>query len=70
MSCGMLMSETIEVVRNKFLKFKDFQRKGLKVNLQKIKVMVAGSITKDSLSKSKVDTCCVCGLGVKANSVL
>ena len=33
-------------------------------------VMVRGGITKDGLSKSKVDPCGVCRLRVKANSVL
>ena len=32
--------------------------------------MVSGGITKDGMSKSKVDPCWVCGLRVKANSVL
>ena len=32
--------------------------------------MVSGSITKDGLSKSKVDPCGVCSLKVMANSVL
>ena len=31
--------------------------KGLKVNLGKTKVVVCGSITKDGMSKSKVDPC-------------
>ena len=42
----------------------------MKVNLGKTKVMVSGSITKDGMSKSKVDRCGVCSLRVKANSVL
>ena len=33
-------------------------------------VMISVGITKDGLSKSKVDPCGVCGLGTKANSVL
>ena len=37
----VLMSETIEGLRNKFFKWKeDFESKGLKVNLGKTKVMV------------------------------
>ena len=32
--------------------------------------MVSSVITRDGLSKSKVDTCRVCSLRVKANSVL
>ena len=67
----ILMSETIERFRNKFLKCKEaFESKGLKVNLGKTKVMVCGGITKDGISKSKVDPCSVCCLRVKANSVL
>ena len=59
------MSETQEGLRNKFLKFK-----GMNVNLGKTMVMVSGGITKDGMSKSKVDRCGVCSLRVKANSVL
>ena len=43
---------------------------GLNVDLGKAKVMVSGGITKDGLSKSKVDPCGVCSLTVKANSGL
>ena len=32
----------------------------MKVNLGKTKVMVSGGITKDGMSKSKVDPCRVC----------
>ena len=42
----------------------------MKVNLGKSKVMVCSSITKDGMSKSNVDSCEVCSLKVKANSVL
>ena len=67
----VLMSETIEGFRNKFIKWKEaFESKDLKVNLGKTKVMVSGSITKDYLSKNKVDPCGVCSLRVKANSAL
>ena len=67
----VLMSEIIEGLRNKFLKWKeDFESKGLKVYLGKTKVLVSGSITKDGLSKSKVDPCGVCSLRVMDNSVL
>ena len=44
-----------------------FERKGLKVNLWKPKVMVSCCITKDSISKSEVDPCGACSLRVKAN---
>ena len=54
----VLMSETIEGLRSKFLKWKEaFESKGLKVNLVKTKVMVSGGITKDGMSISKVDPC-------------
>ena len=66
-----LMIQTIKRLRNKFLKWKKvFESKGLKVNLGKTKVMISGSITKDDMSKSKVDPCGVCSLRAKANSVL
>ena len=71
MSYYMLMSETIEGLRDKFLKWKEaFESKSLKVNLGKTKVKVSSGITQDGLSKSKVDPCGVCSLRVKANSVL
>ena len=67
----VLMSVTIEGHRNKFLKLKEaFESKGLKVNLGKSKVMVCGGITPGGISKSVVDSCGVCSLRVKANSVL
>ena len=67
----VLMSETIEGLRNRFLKWKEvLESRGLKVNLGIAKLMVYGGITKDGMSKSKVDTCGICSLKVKANSVL
>ena len=63
------MSETIERLNNKFIK-EAFENKGLKVKLGKIKVTVSGSITKDGMSKSRVDPCGVCSLRVMANSVV
>ena len=67
----MLMSETIEELRNKFLKWKEaFDSKGLKDSLGKNKVRVSGGIIEDGFSKSKVDPCGVCSLRVKANTVL
>ena len=52
----ILMSETIEGLRNTFVKLKEaFESKGLKVNLEKTKVVVCGGITKDGMSKSTVD---------------
>ena len=67
----VLMCETIEGLRNKFMKWNNaFECKGLKVNIGKTKIMVIGGITKDGLSKSKVDPCGACSLIVKASSVL
>ena len=66
----VLMSETIEGLGNKFIKWKVFESKGLKVNLRKTKVMVSDDTTKDGLSKGKVGPCGVSSLRVKANSVL
>ena len=70
MNCCMLMSETVKGFRNKFLNWKAFESKGLIVNLGKTKVMVSGGITKDGMSKSKVDPCRVYSRRAKANSVL
>ena len=65
----MLMTEIIWGLGNTFIKWKlAFESKGLKVNLGKTKVMISGSITKDGMSKSKIDPCGVCSLRVKANS--
>ena len=65
------MSETIEGLRNKFFEWKeDFESMDLKFYLGKTKVMVCDNITKDGISKSKVDPCGVCCLRVKHNSVL
>ena len=61
----VLMSETIEGFRNKFINWKAFESKCLKINFWK--VMVGDSITKDGLSKSHVDPCVVCSLIVPAN---
>ena len=58
MNCCMMMSETIEGLRNKFLKWKKaFESKDLKVNLGKTKVMVCGGITKDGMYKRNGDPC-------------
>ena len=47
----VLMSETIEGLRNKFLKWKDaIESRGLKVNLGKTNVMVSRGITKVKLT--------------------
>ena len=46
----VLMSETIDELENDFFKWKVFESKGFKVDLEKTKVMVSGGVTKDGLS--------------------
>ena len=66
----VLMSETIVGLWNTLLKLKEaFESKGFQFKLGKTMVMVRGGITKDGMSKIKVDPCGVCSLRVKANSV-
>ena len=61
--CCMLMSETIEGLRTNFMQLNEsFESKGLKVKIGKTKIIVSGGITKDGMSKSKVDTCGVCSI--------
>ena len=63
------MSESIENLKERFFKLKEaFERKGLKVDLKKTKVMVSGS--KGEVVKSKVDPCAKCGKTVMENSVM
>ena len=62
----VVITETIEGLRRKFLKWKAFERKGLEVNLGISKMIVNGGITKDGLSKSKFDQCGVCSLRVNS----
>ena len=65
----VLMSETMEELRKKSWKWKEaFERKGLKVNLGKTKVVVSGA--DGEVSVSKVDPCGICGKRVMANSML
>ena len=57
----VLMLETVEGLRDKFLRWKEaFESKCFKVNLEKIVVLISSDITKDGLSKSKVDPRWVC----------
>ena len=52
------MNEITKELKNKFVKWKEsLESKGLKVNLGKSKVMVSSNITKDGLTKSKIDPC-------------
>ena len=56
----VLMSETMEGLREKFWKWKEaFESKGLKVNLGKTKVVVSGA--EGEVSVSKVAPCGICG---------
>ena len=48
----MLMSFTIEGLRNKFFEWLVFVSKSLKVDLMETKVMFSRDITKDGLSSS------------------
>ena len=55
-------------MREKFQKWKDaFERKEMKVNLDKTKVMVSGSVWE--VKTSKIDPCDICGKRVMQNSV-
>ena len=47
-----------------------FERNGFKVIYLNTNMIFASGITKDGLSKSKVDPCGVCRLRVEANFVL
>ena len=51
----VLMSETIEGLWNKCLKWNALESKSLKVNLEITKVMVSSGITQNGLSNSRVD---------------
>ena len=65
------MSDITKGLKNKFTEWKEaFDSKGLKIKLEKTKVMVSGGIIADVMSKSKVDPCKVCRLKAKANSTL
>ena len=62
----VMMSETIKGLKDNFLKWREsFERKGLKVNLGKTKIMVSSGITHDGLSKSKVEPGRVSSLRVR-----
>ena len=64
----VLMSDSMEDLGRRFKRWKDaFESKGLKVNMQKTKVLVSGS--EGEMIKSKIDPCGICGKRVMANSV-
>ena len=50
----VLMSETIQVLKNKLIKWKAFQSKGLKVNLAKTKMMVRAALQRMACQKAKL----------------
>ena len=65
----VLMSKTKAVLREKFWKWKEaFESKGLKVNIERTKVIVSGA--EGEVSVSKVDPCGNCGKRVMTNSLL
>ena len=67
----VLMSETIEGRMNKFLIWNEAcDSNGLKVIFGKTMAMISCGITKDGMSKSKVEPYGVCSMSVKANLVL
>ena len=64
------MSKKIEVLRYSFLKWEDaFLSMCLNINLWNTNVMVCGGITKNGLSKGKVDLCGVSILRLRGSSV-
>ena len=64
----VLISENIDDLRKKFIKWKDaFERKGMKVNIGKTKLMVSGE--EGERTNSNIDPCGICGKRVMANSV-
>ena len=66
----VLIRETIEVHRNMLRKWKESSKsRGLKVNLEKTKVMARVDIPKDGLFNSKVCPCWMCDLKVNVLSV-
>jgi len=65
----VLISENMDDLKEKFYKWKEaFETKGLKVNLRKTKVIMSG--IEGKITKSKIDSCGVCGKRVMFNSVL
>jgi hypothetical protein len=65
----VLMADSMEELQLKFDRWKTvIERKGLKVNMRKTKVMVSGEGGERVVSM--IDPCGVCDKRVKANSVL
>ena len=57
----VLISETIEGNRNKFIKWKVFKSKSQKADLEKANVTICGGIARQGLSKNTVIYCSVWG---------
>ena len=65
----VLMSEAMKGLKKRFLEWRSaLESKGLKVNLEKTKVMVCGSEGKVILSR--IDPCGICGKRVTVNSAM
>ena len=65
----VLMAETIEELEAQFIRWKAaFERKGLKINLSKTKVMESGGGS-GVVVLAKIDPCSLCGKRAKVNCV-
>ena len=64
----VLVGKTMKDLKDKFWRWKEaFEGKGMRVNLNKTKMMVSGLVEK--VTASKIDPCGVCGKRVKVNAV-
>ena len=63
----VLMSESLEDLRERFQRRRALEGKGLKVNVGKTKMMMSG--TEGEITSSKMDPCGVCGKRVGSNAV-
>ena len=65
---SVLMSENFENLRKRFQRWRSaLEHKGLKVNVEKTKMMVSG--TEREILLSKIDPCGICGKRVGSNAV-
>ena len=62
------MSETMEGLQERFLKWRSALESKLKVNFKKTKMMVCGS--ESEVIRSRMGPCAICGKKVTVNSVL
>ena len=51
-----LMAESVEVLKSLLMKVKESKKAGLKLNIQKIKIMTFGLITSQQIDGGKVET--------------